>query len=130
MENATKALLIAAAILIAIVLISLGVWVLSTGQAAAEEAGDMTAEQVMSFNSKFSPYLGNNVMGSNVRALITKTNTNNKAEGTNGRIVTIKYGTGAITDASTIKTGQAYDVSVTAETNAGLITEITITDTK
>ena len=44
MENATKALIIAASILIAIVLITLGVFVLGQGTTMVKENSDMTAE--------------------------------------------------------------------------------------
>ena len=44
MENATKALLIAAAVLIAIVLIALGVNLLNSSGNAADQAGDVSEE--------------------------------------------------------------------------------------
>lgn len=132
MENATKALLIAAAILIAIVLISLGVYVLSIGQNAMSGA-DMTEQEIATFNAKFTSYEGNNVMGSKVNALLQAVATNNVTEGTDGKQIEVKAGngyageTGKFTSVTKkANTGQAYTVKAT--TNAtGLITEITIT---
>ena len=53
MENATKALLIAAAVLIAIILISLGLAVVRQGQEAVQDA-DLSEAEATQFNSKFT----------------------------------------------------------------------------
>ena len=74
MENATKALIIAAAILIAIVLISLGVFVLGQGSTMVQENSDMTEVQVSTFNSKWEAFLGNKVSASKVKQLINTVN--------------------------------------------------------
>ena len=131
MENATKALIIAAAILIAIVLISLGVYVLGIGQNAIQGA-DMTESEITTFNAKFTSYEGNNVMGSKVNALLQAVATNNLTEGDDGKQIEIKGGNGYTGSAGKItavdqkvSTGQAYTVK--SKTNStGLITEITI----
>ena len=97
MENATKALIIAAAILIAIVLISLGVYVLGIGQRSIQNA-DMTGTEVTTFNAKFESYAGTNVMGSKVNALLNAVAASNRSEGNEGRQITLK---GSITDTNT-----------------------------
>lgn len=132
MENATKALIIAAAILIAIVLISLGVYVLGIGQNAIQGA-DMTESEITTFNAKFTPYEGNNVMGSKVNALLQAVATNNLTEGEDGKQVEIVGGTGYTGDTGRITavnnkvgTGRAYEVTSTPN-STGLITTITIT---
>ena len=79
MENATKALLIAAAVLIVIVIIALGVALLNPGsdmKGQAEAVGESTS--VQAFNTHFSPYLGNNKKASDVRALVTDVLASNK----------------------------------------------------
>lgn len=131
MENATKALLIAAAILIAIVLISIGVYVLSIGQNAMSGA-DMTEQEIATFNSKFTAYEGKNVMGSKVNALLQAIATNNVTEGESGKRIKITPGanyegpTGYITSVSSkAKTGQSYEVTFTPN-NTGIITDVTI----
>ena len=62
MENATKALLIAAAILIAIVVITLGVFVLGKGSTLVKENSDMSEVEITTYNSKFEGYCGQNMM--------------------------------------------------------------------
>lgn len=79
MENATKALLIAAAVLIVIVIIALGVALLNPGsdmKGQAEAVGESTS--VQGFNTHFSPYLGANKKASDVRALVTDVLASNK----------------------------------------------------
>lgn len=59
MENASKALIIAGAILIAILLIGLGVMVMRGANAPIEQAQDTAASQAIEiFNSKFTGYAG------------------------------------------------------------------------
>ena len=71
MENASKALIIAGAILIAILLISVGIIVMNNTNkpidAAAEESKSQAAQI---FNSKFESYVGTNKSASEVKSLI------------------------------------------------------------
>ena len=125
MENASKALIMAAAILIAIVLISLGVYVLGIGQESINNA-DMSEQEITTFNAKFESYDGDNVMGSKVNALLNTIATNNRSEGTDGRQVELdQSGTIKSTDEKA-KTGKAYDVELNEDPTTGLITSITI----
>ena len=127
MENATKALIIAAAILIAIVLISLGVYVLGIGQNAIQGA-DMTESEITTFNAKFESYGGNNVMGSKVNSLLQAIATNNTTQGDSGKTVSLAQGsTGAISGnrITKVETGQAYSVTF-ERNNTGLIYEVDI----
>ena len=57
MENATKALLIAAAVLVAIIIISLTLVIVRQGQEAVAGA-DMSEAEVAQFNSKFNTWHG------------------------------------------------------------------------
>lgn len=124
MENATKALIIAAAILIAIVLISLGVYVLNMGQEAMGQA-DMSQQEVTAFNAQFESYDGTNVMGSKVNALLKVVAQSNRSEGTDGRQVTLN---GDITDPvnQRASTGHSYNVTLVPDQTTGLVTSITI----
>ena len=72
MENASKALIIAGAILVSILIVSLGVYIFNTfGGAAKKNATTrMNEQEIGSFNSRITPYLGQNVPGSQVNALI------------------------------------------------------------
>lgn len=69
MENATKALIIAAAVLIAILLITLGVNIFNTASEQASSA-DLTEYQIMQFNEKFLRYEGKKVSAREVNELV------------------------------------------------------------
>lgn len=79
MENATKALLIAAAILVAIIIIALGLAVVRQGQEAVGNA-DLSEAEIEAFNSKFKPYEGSNVSTAQVNALLSTVLTHNQKE--------------------------------------------------
>ena len=70
MENASKALIMAGAILIAIMIISLGILIFSKMSDSAKSAANMDEQEIANFNSKLTPYIGQNVNGSQVNALI------------------------------------------------------------
>ena len=69
MENATKALLIAAAVLVAILIISFGLVIYNKSTTATDSA-DLTATQIQAQNEKFAKYEGENQRGSVVNALL------------------------------------------------------------
>ena len=105
MENASKALIIAGAILISIVLITLGVVILGQGQEVVNSSNiDDTA--IQSFNQKFTQYEGTNVSGSRVNALINAVIANNtvaKRDGEENKLITISSNDlGNITAGATI----------------------------
>lgn len=84
MENATKGLMIAGAILIAIVLIGLGVWLVSQADVFKGRATSTLDEaMVSSFNSAIEQYEGKQ-SGANIKALLTKLNTMNLDATKNG----------------------------------------------
>ena len=59
MENASKALIMAAEILVAIMVISIGVFIFNEmGQYSAETTQDMEATQIAQFNTQFTQYYG------------------------------------------------------------------------
>lgn len=78
MENASKALLIAGAILIAILLIGIGMLVFSGIEGITGQAGQQVdAMEIQMFNKQFEQYAGENVSGSRVKSLITAINASN-----------------------------------------------------
>ena len=128
MENATKALLIAAAILVAIIIISLGLAVVRQGQEAISSA-DMSEAEMESFNSKFRTYEGNNVSTADVNALLSTVlshNQNEAKKGTN-RFVTVEGSATLGSSASSITrlSGSNY-YTVKCEMSDGLINKITV----
>ena len=68
MENASKALIIAGAILLAILLISLGIMIYTQAQDTVQNSG-MTQASVTSFNNQFTKYEGD-IKGTMVRSMI------------------------------------------------------------
>jgi len=77
MENASKALIIAGAILISILLISVGMMVLGSADEIVGGAKEnMDAQQIQMFNSEFENYRGEQ-KGSSVRQLMSKIKASN-----------------------------------------------------
>lgn len=70
MENASKALIIAGAILVSIMIVSLGVMLFNRMGGTAKEMANMKEQEIAAFNSKITPYLGQSISGSQVNALI------------------------------------------------------------
>ena len=141
MENASKALIIAGAILLSILLIGLGMMVYSKAKGTLDNTG-IDDVGVQTFNSKFSDYEGSNVSGSSVNALLTTVVSNNRAYNGDDKSkqVTITLGSGTslvgnssfssgTAPTSTIKvpTAYTYKVESTADSGSGYITGITIT---
>lgn len=136
MENASKALIIAGTILITLIIISLGVLVFRNMSGTVEKNANLSTEVIAQFNAKITPYIGTNVSGSQVNALIQivraidqKAITNND----NVQRVTISGSSGASVkingnkvEYSTVETGKYYQVSETYDDNSGLITQITV----
>lgn len=69
MENASKALIIAGAILLAIVIISLGLIVINNTRETVDNA-NLSEQQIQSFNAKFASFEGANIPASRVNTLI------------------------------------------------------------
>ena len=139
MENASKALIIAGAILISIVLITFGVMILGQGSEVIKTS-DMSETEVSTFNAKFTSFQGKKVRGSKVNSLINTVIQNNMSQDDAGKKVEIKPSTGktGITvtkdtkNMSNVKadTGATYIVTCNYDGNSGLITSITVTKNK
>jgi hypothetical protein len=123
LENASKALIIAGAILLAILIIGLGVYIYRQA-AGVIDTETMDQLVVSQFNAQFEPYLGNNVSGSNVKQLIKIINASNRAK--EDLPVTFKVDDQPDNDSSTIKSGNTYKIE-SSENKAGYIEKITIT---
>ena len=140
MENATKALLIAAAILVAILIISLGLVVYNMA-AETVQGVNMSDQEVKAFNDKFTRYEGTNKKGANINALMNEVlqNNLNNVDDPNKVItlqVTSNNPAGTITvDGTTtagqgkVPTGNVYTVVVNYDANTKLINNITATQT-
>ena len=91
MENATKALLIAAAVLIAILIISFALIIYNM---ASETVGNvnLSEAEISQFNAKFTAYEGERISGAQINALTTTTLIHNQKELEDGtkRFVSVK----------------------------------------
>ena len=111
MENASKALIIAGAILLSILLISLGIYIFQQANGVISGSG-MTKAEISSFNQQFTKYEGTKT-GSEIRA----------------GIVTLKAGDAKPTY-GTLKNTKYYDVEVSEYQSSGRVKTITISDHK
>ena len=139
MENASKALIIAGAILLSILLISLGIMIFTQAQDVVSGSG-MTEAQISAFNDKFVKYEGN-YKGTMIKSLIQEIlATNSGKEQNDGTEVTLKtvassgptspYPSGTTLPAtSSIVNNNTYTVSITGHKDDGKVSEITVTGT-
>ena len=134
MENASKALIIAGAILLAIVIISLGLIVVNNTRGTVDSA-NLSEQEIQTFNAKFVPYeSATGISGTRVKTLIQTVVASNNANSDNtDKQITVTYGskTGS-TDANlatvsaAINTAKQYKVSLGY--TKSLVHTITITD--
>ncbi len=133
MENASKALIIAGAILISIVLITFGVIILNQGSEVINNSS-LSETEVTTFNAKFTPFAGQNVRGSKVNSLLNTVLQNNLSQDDEGKKVKVTGGAVNLeTDSKTISkkadSGKTYTVEcVYNEKGSAIINEIKITE--
>lgn len=131
MENATKALMIAAAVLVAILIISLGIGIFNM---ASESMGnvDMDEYEVQAFNEKFRQYVGDEQRGSKVNALLTAVFNHNLTETDDAKKVSVGGVVTVTTSQSTaptkVDTGKTYKVVANYNSKTALISSITVTE--
>lgn len=128
MENATKALLIAAAILIAIVLVSIGVFVLRQGQDAMGTV-NMNETEVLAFNSRLTQYEGT-IRGSNLQSLQQRIKLVNKDLELKGAKPIDASEVDNMISSDDFSTAKYYTVDMSSEGHKdgmGLITKISVT---
>ena len=138
MENATKGLLIAAAVLIAILIISLGLVVYNTSAETVNSA-NLSQQEVQSANEKFARYNGENKRGSEVNAMlqtVLNANVDAAAAKETDRQVSVTLDASEIlskTAKSITKqadTSKLYKIEVQYNGNGGLVDKIVVTTNK
>ena len=125
MENASKALIIAGAILLAILLISLGILIFSQAQDVVQNSG-MTQAEITAFNSKWSKYEGDQ-KGSVVKAMMQEVLASNADSNNSNKQITVKKGESDVSSSSDFLSSKQYTVSITSYTN-GCVSVITVTE--
>lgn len=149
MENASKALIIAGAILLAIAIIGVGMAVFSNVSETITGAGDMSQTEIDAYNQVFLSYEGNQ-RGSIVKTLCNKINSHNLDAEDDSQKIKLTFGAG-ISDPSncpppeegdkttttaeinkikneSVKSGKTYTVSLGYDKNSGLVTTVDISD--
>lgn len=112
MENASKALIIAGAILISILLISVGVLVMNSINPMKDSAQKRTEAMASeSFNAQFTSYEGEQ-SGSQVRAMFSAVNASNAANPDHQVKVVKDDGTTEIKNASGYATNKKYTIEI------------------
>ena len=92
MENASKALIIAGAILISILLITIGIFLINSGRDVANSGENaMSSSAIQAFNSQFTKYEGNNKSYNEVNQLLNTVISSNSAYHTKIAIRLRKY---------------------------------------
>ena len=128
MENASKALIIAGAILLSILLISLGIMIFNQAQDTVNNSG-MSQAEIATFNNQFLKYEGTQ-KGSVVKSLINEVIASNSDDThkNNGAVVEIQLGNTKMDPITTsdIKTEKEYTISLTY--SGGRVKKITISD--
>ncbi len=126
MENASKALIIAGAILLAILLISLGILIFNQAQDTVNNGG-MSQAEITAFNNKFLKYEGKQ-KGSVAKSLVNEIIASNADDAMPQ--IKVKIGSGEATNPTTtsdIDTKKEYTISITSY-SSGYVSEISISE--
>lgn len=136
MENASKALIIAGAILLAILIIGLGMLIFNQAKEQLTKT-NLDQDTIATLNARFDNYIGDNVRGTSVKTLCNEIRNNNlSADESTTFSVKLTFGTDKdVTDAteinkvrSKIGNGKYYKVECTYSAQTKLIDSITITE--
>lgn len=142
MENASKALIIAGAILLSILIISLGIMIFNQAKGAMDTSS-IDELELQQFNSKFTQYAGDNVRGSTVNTMLNAVVANNMAQDDATRKVEVAFSAGCKdssgtslaalgedgTSAPKVSTGATYKVECKISdkgSDKGLVYAITV----
>ena len=127
MENASKALIIAGAILLAILLISLGIMIFNQASSTLEGGGGMDEAQKSTFNARFQKYEGS-IKGSQLKSLLNEIIAVNNDENDENNIALSdnSYASANVTSTGWVNPNTTYTVEF-SNYNNGLISEVKIT---
>jgi len=120
MENASKALIIAGAILLAILLISLGIFIFTGAQDTAKKAGGLESQEAATFNASILKYEGTGKTASDIRSMKNEVIAANKKLSQNSKStpITINGKTAKDVDTSVlVETKRDYTIKVEYSSN-------------
>jgi len=123
MENASKALIIAGAILLSILIISLGIMVYNNSKNTVGSA-NLSKQEISTFNSQWESYQGTNKTASEVQTMISAVIANNAAERQSGTGREVNVNGRPVTSVSTLNTQRTYSITPEYDPDTGLITNI------
>lgn len=146
MENASKALIIAGAILLSILIIGIGVYIYQ-GAAGTIQKANLNSQEINQYNSEFLAYEGENVSGTQAMALCDLVKQHNLANQTDLskqiEIVTTKDAedkdassftatqTATATNAKkSLRSGYTYTITYGYDSKTGFVTQIGINQNK
>lgn len=122
MENASKALIIAGAVLISILIIGLAVFLYNQAAGTVNRA-NLNSQEAQAHNQQFEAYFGDKVSASDVKQLMSLVRTNNITSATASETKTIYVRFGASLEtakyedpasvSTSVKPGKTYNVGVT-----------------
>lgn len=127
MENASKALIIAGAILLSILIISLGIMVYNNAKNTVGSA-NLSKQEIQTFNSQWETYVGENKTASEVRTMIQAVIANNAAETKSGENRTVKVKNNDVKSVPTIDNSKRYKMEVDYDSTSGLVNNIKWTE--
>ena len=151
MENASKALIIAGAILLSIAIIGVGMFVFNAVSETITGSVDMSDQEVNAYNQDFVNYEGTR-RGNLVRTLCDTVRNHNNSEGANdaSRLIAVEKASSIPTDTtfpapteanatgttaseinnvkSGILSGKTYEVTLLYDPDSGMVTKVVITD--
>ena len=149
MENASKALIIAGAILLSILIIGLGMFIYNGASETLEKtASRMNEQEKLTHNQRFQKFAGERKSGSDVKSLINEMSQNYSTQAQNGELMRVPKtvytpkGSTPITIEghkeisgnefnlmmNDVKTTRSYTVKVNLEPKTGIVDEILITE--
>ena len=120
MENASKALIIAGAILLSILIIALGVYIFNMAKSSTN-TDSLSSLELSTFNSQFTQYEGEQ-LGSSVKALLTAIIASNKTnEDAQDKLIEVHYekGEGAVGDFDVVPTVQSTNSDSDCDKSGG-----------
>ena len=143
MENASKALIIAGAILLSIAIIGIGMFVYNSVSGTIQDAADMSSEQIAAYNQTFTTYQGD-IRGSNAKTLCSVVRNHNLQADDDSEKVAVftadqgaEYEAGQVAGTTTaeinevsngLQSGKTYTVSFGYDPNTGYVTAVYIVE--